>query len=137
MIETENQTTYQQLDPNLSGPTSSRVELIKIKAKQAFNNLLKIYTNKKMFLYTALGIIGIILIIILIFVFNLRKKDIVKTLDKPKTSSTESVVPTTQPNPTKIQEIEDSLNKIKGEIINLDVKQSNLTPPNLDFDISF
>lgn len=111
----------------------SVVEKIKPMLKTVFN---KLYTNKKIFWPVSIAFGLIFLIIILGLLFGRRG-----TVQNPSKTPLPLPVVQTTPQATTSGNIlidsENKLNDLKKQINALDVKQSRLQPPTLNFDIKF
>lgn len=96
----------------------------------------KFYTNKKIF-YPIAGMFGLMfLIIILGLLFGNRKPMVVRPTPTP-TPITSEVIESPTPKGDALSVIEQKLLDLKSQIDSLDIKQSRLQPPSMDFKISF
>jgi hypothetical protein len=97
----------------------------------------RFYQNKKIFYPISISL-GLVLFIILVgLIFGGKKSP---SAPKNVPSPTPAFVESTNPPEVgldALSQIERSLTDIKNQIINLDVKQSRLQPPTLDFKIKF
>lgn len=96
----------------------------------------KFYTNKKIFLPVSISFGLIFLILILGLLFGKRNTTQVAP-ETPKPTPTAQNTPQATTSGDILSESQIKLNSLKNEINNLDVKQSRLQPPSLDFDIKF
>lgn len=97
----------------------------------------RFYTNKKIFLpvTVALGLIVLIILIGLIF-GGKRSGQSQKSLASPTPASGENIVaPSTTPD--VVTQIEQKLADLKTQINAIDVKESRLAPPTLNFNVKF
>lgn len=101
--------------------------------KNIFN---KFYSKKKIFWPVTISI-GLILLIILIgLVFGKRNLGNQKSQPLPTPVQTQAT-PGSTATPNQLTQIQLNLGKIKDQIQSLDVNQSQLTPPMVDYNISF
>jgi hypothetical protein len=97
----------------------------------------KFYQNKKIFLPVSISM-GLLFFVILIGLIFGGKKTSPTVITKPSPSPT-SVQSSSVPGvgTDALSQIEQKLIDIKNQIIELDVKQSRLQPPTLNFKIEF
>lgn len=127
-------------DPPIPEPTGWKLLLLKAKLTASigldiFKNS-KFYTNKKIFLPISISFGLIFLILILGLLFGKRNTTQV-ALETPKPTPTAQNTPQATTSGDILFDSQIKLNNLKNEINNLDVKQSRLQPPSLDFDIKF
>lgn len=124
-------TGTEQVQPPVTMPNPSQPEL----KDRIINSFKGFYSNKKIFIpiTAALGLIILTVIIGLIFGAKRQSTTQVKGTPTPIPVVTESP----KPIMSTVSEIEIELAKLKDQITNLDVKQSRLQPPVLNFDINF
>jgi hypothetical protein len=144
-MENQNNTQpTQPLEPQATSPVASQPqvdvpsvpEAPKPKAKikdQVKETYLKV-KDKKMFKILAV-LFGIIFLLIVVgsiysIVKNSNRNQAV--LPSPSPQATAPVMLTEESKKSK-----STLEELKSKILNLDVNQKHLTPPNIDFDISF
>lgn len=99
------------------------------------DNLTKFYANKKIFWPVTGAVSVVFLILILGLLFGKRQMDSALIKPSPTPDQKQTVfVPST---PDQLQQIQITLGKIKDQISNFDVNQATLTPPDINFKISF
>lgn len=97
----------------------------------------KFYTNKKIFLPVTIASSLIVLMILIGLIFGGRMSvQVQKSSPSPTpASSGATIVPSGAPD--TLSQIEQKLTDDKNQINSLDVKESRLQPPTLDFKIKF
>lgn len=138
MIEQIPNTNPVPLQPSFKGD----MKVIVDKIKQSFGQMgpkftqTKFYTNKKILWLIGL-VFGLLLLIIIIgLIFG--KKGGSETGVSPTQTPASQATPEASPGqPNSLTEIEQKLSDLKTQINDLDVKQSRLQPPNINFKISF
>jgi hypothetical protein len=134
------ESTSLPVEPPVSEPTGWKLILSKAKLVASielgkFKNS-KFYTNKKIFLPVSISFGLIFLILILGLLFGKRNVAQV-ALETPKPTPTAQNTSQATTSRDILSESQIKLNSLKNEINNLDIKQSRLQPPSLDFDIKF
>ncbi len=101
------------------------------------NILIKFYTNKKVFIPVAVAFGLIFLIVILGLLFGSKSAPIV--IVPPKKTLTPFVVTTPEATPSGdiLSVTEVKLRELNNRINSLDVRQQKLSPPIIDYDVSF
>ena len=126
--------------PVIDQPLASTLPVPEVpKTKKGFSELIsevvaKIKANKKLSILLISFIAIIILIAVTGSIYSLIK------------NSNKNNVASVSPTPIATSEVmlseeskksESKLKELKNKILNLDIEQKHLTPPNIDFDISF
>jgi hypothetical protein len=96
----------------------------------------KFYSNKKIFWPVSIAFGLIFLIIILGLIFGNRKGS-QKAIATPTPSPVVQSTPIASDSGDVLINSQYKLKELKNQIINLDIRQSRLQPPNLNFDIKF
>lgn len=97
----------------------------------------KFYTNKKIFLPVTIAAGLMVLTILIGLIFGGRRSvQSPKNLPSPSPSFTGGAT-TATPGIDALSQIEQKLTNDKNQIGSLDVKESRLAPPTLDFNIKF
>lgn len=98
--------------------------------------LISFYSNKKIFwLVTgAFGLVFLTIILGLLFGSTNPKTQTTKKVVNPTPQSQETPAPETK---DALTETDDRLKALKTKINNLDVKQSRMSPPEINFKVSF
>lgn len=94
----------------------------------------KIYTNKKIFLPLSIAFCLIFLIILIGMIFGGKGAG---TQTNAGPTPVPQISQEATPSGDTLSQYEQKLTDLKSQINNLDVKQSRLQPPSLDFKISF
>lgn len=96
----------------------------------------KFYSNKKIFwpVSIAFGLIFLVLILGLLFG---KRGAVVGTSKSPSPSPTVQVTPQASASGNILIDSQNKLNDLKTQIDNLDIKESRLSPPSINFDIRF
>lgn len=98
--------------------------------------LLSFYSNKKIFWLVAgaFGLIFFTIILGLLFGSSKPKNQTAKMVVNPTPQSQETTAPKIK---DALTETDDRLKALKTKINNLDVKQSRISPPEINFKVSF
>jgi len=97
----------------------------------------KFYQNKKIFLPISVSLGLIILFIVVGLILGSKKASQVVRIKPSPTPSFTGSANTATPSTDALSQIEQKLIDIKYQINALDVKQSRLAPPTLNFNIKF
>ena len=96
--------------------------------------LLKFYSNKKIFIPITTAFSLVFLIIILGLLFG--KRGPVGVISRPTPSLAPRALPTLAPE-SMLSQIQIQLARLKDQILSLDVNESKLQPPPINYDIKF
>jgi hypothetical protein len=112
----------------------SILEKIKPIVTTAFGNF---YSNKKIFLPVSIAFCLVFFVIILGLIFGKHRasQGVIKNIPSP-TPFTQST-PQATSSGNIIIDSQNQLNDLQNQINNLDIKESRLTPPSLNFDVKF
>ncbi len=97
----------------------------------------KYYANKKIFWATVIPVGVILLVIILGLLFGNRKNNKLNIATPTPQSQNQEAGQQNSQNLDPLINIENNLNKIKGKINDLDIKQLPLAPPIINYRIDF
>lgn len=132
----ENQTDQQLNEISSDGKIASKIDIILGKIPQPVKEIFtKFYSNKRIF-WPVTGAVGaVLLILILGLLFGKKQASVSSTKPAPAPAQSQTVsAPST---PDQLQQIQITLGKIKDQISNFDAGQATLTPPSINFKISF
>ena len=137
-------TGIQEVAPPVQAPAPKISPLVSVLSKisglipQKTKDLwLKFYSNKKIFVPVAAAFGLVFLTIVAGLIFGSVKPTAVPSKTTPTPWRQSGTSPQSTPGGDIVTDTENQLNSIKTQINNLDVKQSRLTPPSLNFEIKF
>ncbi len=135
-MPTEDKINYQNFETISAKETSVSPESSLEPKKRGFK-----LKKKKLILVIVLAVSFLILISVGLIILNQQGRTILPTQISPTPTPTPIVEQITNPSPyatdSAVLQTEEELKKLESELQEVDLKETNLTPPVLDLDVNF